>query len=392
MHENVRLLDLGWHQELAAAFAELQNDPTFLPARVTAASREHYRLLAAPPGATALTELDGEPSGRLRYRAESSADLPAVGDWVVAQAFPGESLAIVHHLLPRQGRLARRQAGGAAEVQILGANVDTILVLTSLNRDLNPKRLHRYLGLARQGGCRPAVVLSKADLVPEKETREKLHRGVRSGLGLPAAAESLEAAEDRVPIHLLSATTGEGLEALAPYLVRGETVALVGSSGVGKSTLANALLGTEHQATREIRAGDDRGRHGTTHRELLPLGEPPGRGGWLMDTPGLRELGLWTGDGDEDSLDGIFGDIAALAQSCRYADCRHDGEPGCTVAMALAEGRLGPERLESLRKLQREEEYLETRQAGAAAMAERRRKVAAVHRQARAFSRAKRRW
>lgn len=339
----MQLQDFGWQPCFESVF-QAHEAPGFLPGRVITESREQYRL------ATAAGELEAELAGRLRYLAESREELPAVGDWVVAQAFPGEGTAVVHAVLPRESRLARRAAGERTEVQIVGANIDTVFLVTSLNQDFNPRRLERYLAAARDGGCRPVVVLSKADL--HADPGPFLERVAAVAGGAPALA--------------VSALTGAGLEALAPYLEPGRTVALLGSSGVGKSTLVNRLAGEDLQAVREIRAGDGRGRHATTRRQLFPL---PG-GALLLDTPGMRELGLWS---DGEGVAEAFEEIEELAASCRFRDCRHRGEPGCAVLRAVEEGDLDAARLASYEKLAREEEHLRLRREVGAAQAEKRR-------------------
>jgi ribosome biogenesis GTPase len=224
---------------------------------------------------------------------------------------------------------------------VLAANVDTAFIVTSLNLDLNPRRLERYVTLARNGGVTPVILLTKADLCVDPET----------------AVTEVAAATPGVAVHAISAWLGQGLEALTPYLNPGKTCVLLGSSGAGKSTIVNYLLGAEVLRVAPVREGDGRGRHTTTHRELLRL---PG-GALLIDTPGLREIQLWNGD-EEGRLEQAFGDIASLATSCRFKDCRHQTEPGCAVKAAVAEGALEPGRLASLAKLQRELEFLERKQ------------------------------
>jgi ribosome biogenesis GTPase / thiamine phosphate phosphatase len=240
--------------------------------------------------------------------------------------------------LPRRTALARKAAGRGVEAQVLAANLDTVFVVTSLNRDLNLRRVERYLSMVWESGARPVVLLTKADLRAE-----------------PAAAVAeVEARAPGVPVHAVSVVAGSGLAALREHLRPGESAALIGSSGVGKSTLLNWLLGADRLAVGAIRADDDRGRHTTTARQLLVLPD----GGVVIDTPGLREVQLWE---SESGLAQAFDDLAALAARCRFRDCRHGGEPGCAVAAAVAAGSLARERLENHRKLAAEMRSLAAR-------------------------------
>lgn len=307
-----------------------------LTARVVEEQRGIYRLLNED------TEYLAEVAGRLRHHAGARAGLPAVGDWVRAVAgAPGAGRAVIHEVLPRRSRISRAAAGNPTEEQVLAANVDTAFIVTSLNLDLNARRLERYVTLARNGGVMPVILLTKSDLCADPES----------------AVTEVAAAMPGVAVHAMSAWLGRGLEALAPYLAPGNTCVLLGSSGAGKSTIVNFLLGAETLRVAPVREGDGRGRHTTTHRELLRL---PG-GALLIDTPGLREVQLWNGD-EDGVLERAFGDIASLATACRFKDCRHGTEPGCAVKAAVAEGTLEPGRLASHTKLQRELAFLERKQ------------------------------
>lgn len=319
----MNLYDLGWDDGFAAALEPYDN---CIPGRVSAQHRGEYDVLAEAG------ELRAHVSGRLRHEASSGADLPAVGDWVALRD------QTIHGVLPRRSAFLRKVAWSQTEAQVLAANVDTVFVLTGLDDDFSPRRIERYLTLAWESGATPALVLTKADLCPDP-------------LALLLEAEQVALG---VATHAVSNVTGEGLDELAPYLAPAKTVALLGSSGVGKSSLANRLLGGEVQATKEL-AGDGTGRHTTTARELFRL---PG-GALLVDTPGLREIQLWSAD---EGIQDAFADVDELAAGCRFNDCAHMREPGCAVQAAIDEGRLPRERLQSYRALQRELKRLAMKQ------------------------------
>jgi ribosome biogenesis GTPase len=303
-----------------------------VPARVVVA---HARTLHVRGGGG---EHLAETSGRLRHNALGPEELPAVGDWVALEQEAGRGRPVIHAVLPRRTAFVRRAAGDHSVQQVLAANVDTVFLVMGLDRDYNPRRIERALVLAWESGADPVVLLNKADLCEDVEARRS----------------EIEAAAPGVPVRVIAAKPGEGLEALEPWLERGRTVALLGSSGVGKSTLVNRLLGEDRQKTRAVRESDQRGRHTTTHRELVVL---PG-GGLLVDTPGLREIQLWA---SEEGLASAFGDVEALAPACRFRDCAHDAEPGCAVLAAVVKGELSGERLASYRKLLAELRSIEVR-------------------------------
>lgn len=348
------LSKLGWESYWQKEWTKL-NLPERVPARVIAEHRGKY--VVAMQGGDLLAEI----VGRLRHRAQGRADLPAVGDWVAIEARLDEGRATIHAVLPRRSRFARKEAGRRTDEQVIAANVDTVFVVTSLNQDLNPRRVERYLAQVWESGATPVVVLNKADLCDPAQAA--------------ALAAEVEAAAIGVPLLPVSAATGAGFDELAPFLAPGHTIALLGSSGVGKSTIINRLLGRDAQAVRDIRGGDDRGRHTTTVRQLFAL---PG-GALMIDTPGMRELQLW---GEGAGLDRTFGDLDELARACRFPDCGHQSEPGCAIQAALADGALDAERLESWRKLQRELAFLE-RKRDAGLQAAERQKWKQIHREMR---------
>ncbi len=322
-----------------------------LPARVAAQHRGSYILV------TEHGSFSASLTGHLRRDETPASGRPAVGDWVVASPIPEEQKALIHDLLPRTTAISRKVAGLGTDEQVLAANVDTLFLLSSLNSELNPRRIERYLTMAWDSGAAPVIVLTKSDLIED----------VRS------AILEVQAIAPAVPIHPVSNLSGEGFEKLAAYLSPGRTVALLGSSGVGKSSLVNRLAGEDRQKVKEIREDDDRGRHTTTHRELIPLP----CGGLVIDTPGLRELQLWE---SQEGIDHAFSDVAELAAGCRFTDCAHDSEPGCEVKAGLRDGRLRADRLESYRKLQRELRYLKRKQDHRAA-AQETRKIKRLSRQ-----------
>jgi ribosome biogenesis GTPase len=339
------LEDLGW----TVALAEAQQEHTSsgrAPARVVAEDRGSYQVLG-PAG-----EQRASVTGRFRFETSDPAAYPAVGDWVAVEAgLAGDT--IIHAVLPRRSALIRQAAGRRTEAQVVGANLDVVFVVASLNGDLNLRRLERYVAVAWESGAEPAVLLSKADLSDDAEA-------TLAGVAAVAAGAA---------VLIVSSFDGRGVDAVRARIGPGRTAAFVGSSGVGKSTLLNRLAGEERASVSDIRAADARGRHTTTRRQIHLLPE----GGLVLDTPGMRELALWDGDGLEQS----FAEIDELAAACRFGDCAHGAEPGCAVGAAIKAGTLAVERLESWRKLQREARHHE-RQVDVLARNEERRKWKAI--------------
>ena len=349
----------GWSDALQHDFAP-HAVRGLIPGRILVQQRGLYEVV------TDLGELAAQVSGKLAHEA-GPGDFPAVGDWVALAARPDEGAATIHALMPRRTAFVRKAAQSVADEQVVAANVDVALLVASMNADFNARRLERYLATAWQSGAEPVVVLTKADLADDPD----------------AAIDEAESVAFGAPVLAVSAVTGEGLEALAAYLKPAETAVLVGSSGVGKSSLVNALAGENLMAIQAIREDDAKGRHTTTHRELIRLPS----GALVLDTPGMRELGLI--DADE-GLSTAFEDIEALAEACRFSDCGHSNEPGCAVREALESGALDRGRWKSFQKLQREMAQLERKENPAAREAHRRHWIG-VHKAARAHMKAKRR-
>ena len=317
----------GWTSAWEASARALV-EPGFTVGRVAAVFRGQC-LLRLPEG-----ERTGEVTGRFRHLAPNAAAFPAVGDWAVVQD-AGPELALIHALLSRRNVLSRKEAGTAAQEQVLAANVDVAFVMTAFDADFNVRRIERYGVMVRQSGIEPVVLLNKCDLADDGDER---------------MAEAIDVNPGGV-VHRISARTGRGLEIVSFYLAEGKTGIFLGSSGVGKSTVLNALLGGEIQRTSAIRLSDGRGRHTTTARQMFML---PG-GGLVIDTPGLREIQPWA---DDAALAEAFSEIAALARACRFGDCTHGPEMGCAVKDAVESGALPADRYEAYLKLRKEMAYL----------------------------------
>jgi len=320
-----QLSQLGWDETFATACQHLSKDTDVEPARVAIEFNHMYRVW------TERSEIGATVSGRLKHHAASRSELPAVGDWVMVRRRPADDQAAIIAVLPRRSWFSRKTAGTVTDEQVVAANVDVVFLAMALDGDFSSRRLERYLLLARESGADPVIVLTKPDL----------------SITVTAQVADVRAVSGDLPVYVVSPKSGLGVEPVADYLGRGRTGALLGSSGVGKSTLINRLVGEEVQKTREVRASNSKGRHTTIHRELIRLPS----GGLIIDTPGMRELQLWdVGEAVRESFD----DIETLAVTCHFVNCRHIGEPRCAVKAALSAGRLDPARLKSYLRIQEE--------------------------------------
>lgn len=348
----VILQKYGWNDFYQAIWAEKERE-NCVPARVISQHRGFWSIVSEEKESLA------EVSGKLRLVAHGGADWPAVGDWVAVEYPGGGQTALIHEVLLRRTKLVRKSAGKRVEQQVVAANVDTVLLVTGLDGDFNVRRIERQLAQSWESGARPVVVLNKADVCGE----------------LKKSVAEIEEVALGVPIIAVSARTGDGMDMLEPFISAGQTLVVLGSSGVGKSTLVNRLLGEELQAVQATREKDDKGRHTTTARQLILLPS----GAMVIDTPGIRELQLWdAGEG----VAQVFVDLEAFAAQCRFRNCSHKNEPGCAVRAALADGTLQPERLENLRKLEGEEAFLQ-RKVDAGARVEARQRIKTINREMR---------
>jgi ribosome biogenesis GTPase len=338
------LADVGWDDDWAQRFAPWADRPDLEPARVVVEFNYLYRLHGRDG------ELEAALAGRMKHHAASRAELPAVGDWIVLRRRPGEARGAVVAVLPRRTRFSRRAAGQVTEEQVVAANVDVVFIVMAMDDDFSLRRTERYLLLARESGATPVVLLTKPDLAADP----------------PQLVAEVAGVAGEAPIHVLSPRFNEGLDHVTAYLAQGRTGALLGSSGVGKTTIINRLVGADTRRTRDVREADSRGRHTTRNRELVIL---PG-GGLIIDTPGMRELQLWeVGAAVRDTFD----DVEALASGCRFSDCRHQNEPRCAVKAAVDGGTLDAARLESYLRLQGEIAHLDRQQDERALLEEKRR-------------------
>lgn len=322
-----RMTEYGLTENLANLANEF---PDWIVCRVLSQEKGQYRLVSS------YGEKWGEVSGKFLYDIQTKLEFPAVGDFVMVDWNSSGGNAVIHQVLPRKSSFIRKAAGEKNEEQMVAANIDTVFLCMSLNQDFNVRRLERYVAIAWNSGAMPVVVLTKSDLCENIE--QKL-------LEVSAVAAGID-------VVVTNTIDQDGYEQIDPYLTEGKTIAFIGSSGVGKSTLINCLLGEQHLETNGLR-NDDKGRHTTTHRELLLLPSKV----MVIDTPGMRELGMWDA---KDGIDQTFSDIEILARECRFADCSHSGkEPGCAVQRAIEQGELSADRFRSYQKLMNENRYME---------------------------------
>lgn len=331
------LKDLGWNDDFARAFAPYAAKG-WVPARLIRETAINYGAMMEHK--RDLVELDVVLSGKVWHEAETDADLPAVGDWVAVELNPGDGDHVIRALLPRKSVFSRKMPGNSAQAQVIGANVDIVAVVTDAGPDFNPRRMERYFTLIRRSGAKPLVLVNKSDLFPKEQNE--------------AARGEIAALCPEAVVEVTSAVKGEGLRVLKKHLKKGTTMCIVGSSGVGKSTLVNQLYGDDWQWTGEVNQTTGKGRHTTTARELVPLDG----GGLLIDNPGMREIQMWT---DEATLRESFADVSALAQDCKFADCSHRNDAGCAIRAAVESGTISPERHANFLNLETEIEALRRR-------------------------------
>lgn len=321
------LEDLGWNEAFAQKFEPYLKEG-WQPARLIRDNKDTFGALLAGGD-----QFEAIVSGRVYHEAPTDADLPAVGDWVALEVGNQDGEHVIRAVLPRQTRLSRKMPGRSSDEQVIAANIDVVAVVTESGPDFNMRRMERYFTLIGKSGAKAVVLVNKSDLFPETQNRE--------------AAAALQSLHPEIDVHITSAHKKGGLKGLRSYLKKGVTVTLVGSSGVGKSSIINALFGDDYQWTDEVNELTGKGRHTTTARELMVLPN----GGVLIDNPGIREVHMWT---DEGTLRERFADIEELARSCRFGDCRHGTDAGCAVRSAEAAGALEKARIESYLKLEKE--------------------------------------
>lgn len=331
MSDFKKLETFGWEEFFENDFKQY-SQKDYKAGRVAIENKSNFLIY------TAFGELTAGLSGRFHYNASSSADYPAVGDWVAVRIIDGENKALIEHVLKRKNKFSRKAAGDSTEEQIIAANTDIIFIVTSLNQDINLKRIERYLTMVSENNAMPVIILNKSDICGNEEEKKSEVISIAKGAEL----------------HSISAKENKGVDVLRKYFSGNKTVAVVGSSGVGKSTIINRLAGYDKMEVSDIGLYKDKGRHTTSHRELLVLDS----GGLIIDTPGMREIQLWEG---KEGMSETFADVEELTLLCRFSDCKHDTEPGCAVKKAIDDGELTGERFNNYIKLQKEVKYFENK-------------------------------
>ena len=323
---------MGWDSYFKEHYRQYSHKDEFIPVRVVREDRERYSVISDKG------TLSATVSGSFGFNADTIADYPAIGDWVVVNAIRDESKAIIHKVLPRKTGFTRKAAGSTTEEQVIAANIDVVFLVVGLDSDFNLRKIERYLTQINISGAEPMILLNKADLCPDP---------------LSYLAEVASICPD-VPVHYLSATTDSDIDCVRRYLTVGKTTAMVGSSGTGKTSIINRLRGTDRLLTGAVSDAISKGRHTTTWRELVLIPS----GGIVIDSPGMRELQLWA---DAEELSGSFEDIEQLIVTCSFRNCRHNSEPGCAIRRAIDEGALDEKRFNNYQKMNREVKHLEQR-------------------------------